>query len=181
VPNPARRRLAHALRLARLREGLVSRELARLDDNDRRRPRWQQRLDDAIAEQNDLPALRPSLPRRARLAETELAEQLVHHLAPDKTLIDTVRIACANVESDLAYRLAAELPKPGEAKKTLANLLAAPGRIQLRPSAISISVALAATSSERAAFDVLLDEVNDRNLTLPGGRQQGRLRFQVQS
>jgi hypothetical protein len=181
VPNPARRRLDHALRLACVREGLARRELARLDDDDRRCPRWQQRLDDAIAEQNDLLALRPSLPRRARLAETELADQLVHHLAPYKTLIDTVRIACANVESDLAYCLAAELPKPGEAKKTLANLLAAPGRIHLRPSVITVSVAPAATSSERAAFSVLLDEVNHRNLTLPGDLQQRRLRFQVQS
>lgn len=181
VPNPARRRLDHALHLACVREGLALRELGRLDGDDPRRDRWQRQLAEAIAEQKELFALRPSVPHRAKLSETELAGELVHHLAAYKTLLDTVRIACANAEADLAYCLAPELPKPAEAKKTLANLLAAPGRIRVGASAIDVSLAPAATSSEREAFGVLLDEVNHRALTLPGDPARRRLRFEVQS
>ena len=181
VPNPARRRLDHALHLACIHEGLALRQLNRLDTDDPRRDRWQRQLAEAIAEQAELFALRPTVAHRARLSETELAGKLVHHLAGSKTLLDTLRIACANAESDLAYCLAPALPKPAEAKKTLANLLAAPGRIRVGASAIDISLAPAATSSEREAFGVLLDEVTHRALTLPGDPARRRLRFQVQS
>ena len=105
----------------------------------------------------------------------------MHHLPLYKTLIDTLRIACANAESDLAYCLAAELPNPAEAKKTLANLLAAPGRITVRDSSITVYLAPAATAAERDAFTVLLKEVNHWQLTLPGDTARRRLRFKVQS
>ncbi len=43
--------------------------------------------------------------------------------------LDSVRIACANVESDLAATLAEAMVLPAEAKKLLANVLRAPGHV----------------------------------------------------
>lgn len=81
----------------------------------------------------------------------------------------------------LAYSLAAELPNPAEAKKTLANLFAAPGRVVVSDSSITVHLAPAATAMERHAFAVLLMEVNHWQLSLPADPVPRRqLRFQVQ-
>jgi Transposase protein len=181
VPNPARRRLDHALRLACVREGLARCELARLADDDPRRARWARDMEHAIAEQKELLALRPTLPHRAELSKTELAGKLVHHLGLYKTLLDALRIACANAEADLAYTLAPELDNPAEAKKTLANLLVAPGRVRVNSSSIAVALAPAATAVERDAFGVLLDQVNRDRLTLPADPARRPLRFELQS
>jgi hypothetical protein len=180
VPNPARRRLDHALRLACVREGMARRELARLPEDHPRREKWASEMEVAIAEQNELLALRPSIPKSAELSKTELAEKLVHHAGLYKTLLDTVRIACANAEAELAFTLAPDLHKPAEAKKTLANLLAAPGRVKVHANAIAVSLAPAGTSAEREAFAVLLGEVNHSKPVLPGDPERRRLRFEVQ-
>ncbi len=181
VPNPARRRLDHALRLACVREGLARRELARMADDDPRRERWARDMEQAIAEQNELFALRPSLPHHAELSKTELAGKLVHHVGLYKTLLDAVRIGCANAEADLAFTLAPELDNPAEAKKTLANLLVAPGRVRVSSTRVAVALAPAATSSERHGFGVLLDEVNRYALTLPDDPSRRPLRFEIQS
>jgi hypothetical protein len=181
VPNPARRRLDHALRLACVREGLARRELARLSDNHPRRERWANEMEEAIAEQNELFALRPSVPVRAELAKTELAGKLVRHLGLYKTLLDAVRIACANAEAELAFTLAPHLLNPAEAKKTLANLLAAPGCVRVRQTAIDVTLAPAATTAERHAFSALFDDVNRLRLSLPADPERRRLRFALQT
>jgi hypothetical protein len=181
VPNPARRRLDHALHLACVREGVARCELARLADDDPHRERLANEMEQAIAEQNELFALRPSIPLRAELSKTELADKLVRHLDGYKTLLDAVRIACANAEAELAFTLSSELPKPAEAKKTLANLLVAPARVQVRASGIAVTLAPAASAAERHAFGVLLDEVNHSKLTLPADPDRRPLRFAVQS
>lgn len=181
VPNPARRRLDHALRLACVSEGMARRELARLEDDDPRRQRWVNDMELAIAEQNELFALRPSVPVRAELAKTELAGKLVRHKGLYKTLLDTLRIACANAEAELAFILAPNLPKPAEAKKTFANLLAAPGSVNVRPTSIDVALAPAANAAERLAFNTLLDEVNHLRLALPADPARRRLRFALQT
>jgi len=181
VPNPARRRLDHALRLACVREGLARCELARLADQDPRRQRWARDMEQAIAEQNELLALRPTLPHHAELAKTELAGKLVHHVGLYKTLLDALRIACANAEADLAYTLGPELDNPAEAKKTLANLLVAPGRVRVCSSSISVALAPAASAVERDAFGVLLHHVNRDHLTLPADPARRPLRCELQS
>lgn len=72
----------------------------------------------------------------------------------------TTTIACANAEMDLATRLAPKLPRAAEAKKTLANLFAAPGDIRVGRKAITVCLSPAGTRHERKAFDELLDAVN---------------------
>ena len=97
-----------------------------------------------------------------------------------KTVLDTIRIACANAESELAYMLAPELPQAAEAKKTLANLFAAPGDIRVRDHAIHVILRPAASRSELLAFNYMLAELDCHEFTLPGDAKQRPLRFRVQ-
>ena len=180
VPNPARRRLDRALRIARVREGDARRELSRLAADHPRRAHYQREIAEATAQQQTLEALRPSTPKRAPLAETELAGKLVHHEREYKVTIDTIRIACANAESDLASDLARHMNRPREAKKALANLFAAPGQVRVGRSIIAVTLMPAGNKNERAAFTALLAEVNTWNLRLPGDARKRRLRFRAQ-
>jgi hypothetical protein len=181
VPNPARRRLDRALHLAMHREGLILRELALLPADHRRREQLKQDLASSRAEQRRLEALRPDTPRRAALRDTELADRLVRHLTEYKTVLDTVRIVAANIETELAARLAAHLPKPREAKKLLANLFAAPGRVTVSDQAIHVTLAPAATARERSAIAALLRTVNRDRLSLPDDVSRRRLTFALHS
>ena len=122
IPNPARRRLDRNVRLARVTAGLARNELAVLAKNDPRRGRWDAILTRATTREQDLLALRPTTPTRAPLRETELADKLVRHSGDYKMALDSVRIACANVESDLAAILAETMVLPAQAKKVLANI-----------------------------------------------------------
>lgn len=180
VPNPARNRLDRDLRAAAVREGDARCLLALLGEDDRRRVRAERDLVEAMAAQRDLKALRPRTPKRAPLRETELAGKLVRHDGRVKMVLDSIRIACANVESELAAELAPHMSKPREAKKTLANLLAAPGRVRLGLRTIAVDLAPAAKLIERIALRELCKEVNRRNLTLPGDPKRRRLRFRSQ-
>lgn len=185
IPNPARRRLDRALQMARVREGLARRDLARLADGDsrheRKRERAQQDLAEALAEQTRLEALRPTTPTHAPLQDTELAGRLVRHDGHYKTALDTIRIACANAESDLACALAPHLPNPAEAKQALANLFVAPGDVRVSKRTIWVTLQPAATAAELDAFDKLFAVVNGWNLTLPGDPEHRRLRFRAES
>lgn len=90
-------------------------------------------------------------------------------------------IACANAEAELAFTLAPHLLNPAEAKKTLANLLAAPGGVRVRQTAIDVTLAPAATTAERHAFSALFDDVNRLRLSLPADPERRRLRFALQT
>jgi hypothetical protein len=180
IPNPARRRLDRALKLAYLREGAARCELARLANSAPRRVLVENDLAEALAAQKKLLKLRPSLPTHAPVAETDLAGKLVYHPGPYKATLDALRIACANVESDLATRLAPHLPVPDEAKKTLANLFAAPGDVRVMGRAITVTLSPAGTGPEMLAFRRFLTHVNELALTLPGDSRQRRLCFEVQ-
>lgn len=181
IPNPARRRIDRALTLARHREGDARNELARLaPDDDRRRERVVRDLEAALADQKTLLALRPSTPKHAPLAETELAGKLVYHPGEYKTVLDTLRIACANVESELAGELAPHLRKPAEAKKALANLLSAPGEARVNGKSITVTLSPAARKDEREAFAALFRVVNRFRITLPGDPERRPLRFKSQ-
>ena len=179
VPNPARRRLDRAMRIARVREGDARVALSRLAAGDDRRKKLNGKIDEALAEQSKLEALRPSTPPRAALRDTEYAHTLVHHTLEYKLVLDTVRIACANAESELATLLAPKLPRGAEAKKTLANLFAAPGDIRVGPRTIDVCLCPAGTRPEQAAFVELLDAVNRLRLSMPGDQQARPLRFRT--
>lgn len=177
VPNPARRRLNHALRLACVDDGLARRLLAILAADDPKRAAATLALAEAIERQRELLALRETTPTYAPLAETDLAGKLVYHPAAYKTVLDTVRIAAANAEADLAEWLAPHLPRAAEAKKTIANLFAAPGRVHVGARTIRVDLAPAGTSSEHRAFGELFVAVNAANLRLPGDPDRRLLRF----
>lgn len=180
IPNPARRRLDRDLRLARLAEGRARRELARLDEDHPRYEREHSKLEDAMERQLDLEALRPDTPTHAPLKETELAGKLVYHPGNYKAVVDTIRIVCANAETDLAYTLAPYLRKPREAKKTLANLFKAPGSVRVERDRILVRLDPPGTKSEKQAFNRLLEDIEDWHLVLPGDKKRRPLRFRAQ-
>jgi hypothetical protein len=180
LPNPARRRLDHDLKLARAREGEALRQLARLAADAPAREKHERDLGQAHATQAKLLAERTGLPTHARLDQTELAGKLVCHDATFKLLVDAVRAACANAESALSARLAAHMKRPDEAKKLLANILTAPGEIRVHSTDITVVLDCAATRDERRAIASLLAEVTGAQLTLPGDPARRPLRFQSQ-
>jgi len=179
IPNPARRRLDLDLRDARDKEAEALRELAHLPRDPKRRERLEQAAKEAFALQGDLEAQRPHVPKKAPLRDTELTGRLRVHPGRYKVIVDTVRIALANVETDLAALLAPHLRKPREAKKTLANLLAAPGVVRAGQQHIGVTLRPAGTARERRAFQVLLTAANARRLTLPGDPSGRPLRFRI--
>jgi hypothetical protein len=179
IPNPARRRVDRNLRIARANEGALRRELARLGAEDPRRAKLEQDLERSLLLQQELEALRPSVPTHAAVKETELADQLVCHPGEYKSVIDALRIGLANSESELAARLAPHLRKPREAKKTLANLLAAPGLVRATRRTVTVALAPAGNAAERRAFDALLQEVTALKLTLPGDPSRRPVRFRL--
>jgi len=181
IPNPARRRLDRNVRLARVSAGLARNELAARTDDDPRRARWEATLARASQRERELVALRPTTPTHAPLCQTELADKLVRHTGDYKMALDSVRIACANAESDLAATLAEAMILPGEAKKLLANVLRAPGHVVAGKSAITVRIAPAANRSEREAITAFLARCNRLKLTLPGDPAQRPLRFQSQT
>jgi hypothetical protein len=181
IPNPARRRLDRNVRLARVTAGLARNELAALTEGHVRRGRWDGILARACAREVELLALRPTTPTHAPLRETELADKLVRHPGEYKMALDSVRIACANAESDLAANLAEAMVLPGEAKKLLANVLRAPGHVVAGKSVITVRLAPAANRSEREAIALLLARCNRQKLTLPGDATKRPLRFQSQN
>lgn len=155
--------------------------MAKLAADSPRRERVGSDLRDAVKRRVELELLRPFLPTHAPLAETELAGKLVRHTGELKAVVDTIRIVCANAESDLAAALAPRLLRPAEAKKVIANLLAAPGRVDVTPAEIRVRLAPAANRAERAALAGLLAEVSGWNLTLPGDARSRPIRFGLQS
>lgn len=180
IPNPARRRLDRALRIARIREGDARRLLARMRANDHNRVKVEKDLADAVAQQAELEAQRPHVPEHDQLCNTELAGKLVHHVAEYKLLLDTIRTACANAESELASTLALHMRRPREAKKLLANLLAAPGHVTVSESAIRVTLLCAANAVERKSIDAFLRSVTAQHLTLPGDQAARPLAFRSQ-
>lgn len=180
VPNPARRRLDHALRLARAQEGIARSALARLAEGDPEREQHHADLDEALAMQEELYARRAITPARAPLSQTELAGKLVYHRPDYKLVMDTIRIACANAEEDLVELLAPYLPRAAEAKKTLAVLFAAPGRVRFGTRSITVALDPAGTGPEREAYARFYARVNAAALSLPGDPRRRRLTFRSQ-
>ena len=179
IPNPARRRIEAALRLSRAREGQALRMLASLGPSDPRRADLERELNEARAMQEQLLALRPSVPTHAPVDQTELRGELVRHTEEYKLALDTIRIACANAESELAAFLAPRLPRAAEAKKALSNLLVAPGQVQAASDHITVTLQPAATPAEQQAFVSFLADLDAWNLTLPADPRP--LRFRIQT
>ena len=180
IPNPRRRRIERALTIARADEGRARCQLARLKPIDKRRPRVEEDLADAIHRRVHLELMRPLVPEHAPVEDTELAGKLVRHTGQLKAVVDTIRIVSANIEADLAEMIAPHLRRPREAKKVIANLFAAPGRVDVMPGEIRVRLAPAANRSERRAIRRILAQVSASPLTLPGDPRRRPLRFELQ-
>ena len=115
------------------------------------------------------------------MSESALADTLVRHEPAYKLLIDTVRIACANAESELAALVGARLRKPTETKRVLRNVFLAPGDVVVSPTSVTVKLAPAGTRTELNAIAAMLDDINERRLLLPGDRSGRRVRFQLQT
>jgi hypothetical protein len=182
IPNPARRRLDQSLRLARAAEGDARRKLACTTPElgALRRAAVEQDLADALTLQRDLEALRPQTPTHAPIEETALAGKLVRHTGQLKRIVDVIRVVCANAESELATLIAPHMGRPREAKKVIANILAAPGKVTVTDQAIHVRLAPAANRSERDAMQHLFAAINQRGLVLPSDPKRLPLRFDLQ-
>lgn len=180
IPNPARSRLERELKALREREGELRRKLARPIKRETTRSRLQAALDDALARQQRLENRRASVPERIAIEESELRDELVCHSPEYKTTIDTIRIACANAEEELAAMLAPVLSRPREAKKALRNLFGAPGTIRAGSNSITVTLDPAGTRDEKQAFAQFLSALNRRRLVHPGDPMGRPLRFRVQ-
>jgi hypothetical protein len=180
IPNPARNRLDRALRAAYVREGDARRKLHALAEGDAKRARWEKEIADAQAAQKQLLAQRPTTPKKARVADTELADVLVRHEGRRKHVLDTVRIACANAESELAALLAEHLEREAEAKKVLSNVFKAPGRVRALKGSIVVELSVAANDSERESLNRFFVDLDRLRLTLPGDPSGRPLRFRSQ-
>jgi hypothetical protein len=91
-----------------------------------------------------------------------------------------IRIVCANIESDLATLIAPHSGRPREAKKVIANIFAAPGKVIVTDKAIHVRLAPAANRSERVAIRSLFIAINLRELVLPSDPKRLPLRFELQ-
>lgn len=180
IPNPRRRRIERALTIARADEGRARCALAGLASDDARREAVEGDLAEAIQRRVQLELMRPLVPKHAPVEDTELAGKLVRHTGQLKAVVDTIRIVSANIEADLADMIAPHMRRPKEAKKVIANLFAAPGRVDVTSSDIRVRLAPAANRSERAAIRSLLAQVSASQLTLPGDSKRRPLRFELQ-
>ncbi|HET9749072.1 MAG TPA: hypothetical protein VFS06_07190, partial [Casimicrobiaceae bacterium] len=131
IPNPRRRRIERALAIARADEGRARCQLAELKPFDKRRERVEADLADAIHRRVHLELMRPLVPKHAPIEDTELAGKLVHHTGELKIVVDTIRVVATNIEADLAEMIAPFLRRPREAKKVIANVFAAAGRVEV--------------------------------------------------
>jgi transposase-like protein len=180
MPNPARRRLDIARRAANVREGDARNKLVRLDEDNPRYAQALRAVAEAMLAEQEIDALRPSVPKYARVGDTELAGKLVKHDGRRKLLLDTLRIACANAESDLAQMLATGMTRPREAKKLLSNILRAPAKVRVGTTIISVDLAPAATGAEAEAITEFLEDLSSLDLHLPGDPRRRKLRFKSQ-
>jgi hypothetical protein len=164
--------------LACFAEGQAHRKLVRSSEDNPKYARALEDLECSLDRQQQLESLRASVPLRAKVSQTSLAGKLQRHLQEYKCVIDTLRVGLANAESELAIRLAKHLQRPREAKKTLANLLAAPGRVRVDRRHVTVRLLPAGTAAERRAFRRFLADVNRLELRLPGNLSHLPLRFQ---
>jgi len=175
VPNPARRRLERVLKLSHTAEGEAWRKFMRAAPDDPLRAKYEQDARAAMERQKDLMAQRATVPAIAKVSDTPLAGRLRRHEQGYKNVLDTLRIALANLESDLAVLLAKRMDRPREAKKLLATLFASPGTVHVSSRAVTVRLMPAASDGERVSLRAFLADLGRRRLSLPGDPLHRRL------
>ncbi|MGC4121244.1 MAG: hypothetical protein QM765_43040 [Myxococcales bacterium] len=134
IPNRKKRRLEREANELREQEGTLRRRLARLADDKtsaQERASLEAQLAQLLERLSRVEARHRRQPERVEVGEAGLEGRLVHHRTEYKTMIDTLRVAGANAESELAGLLAPHLLRPKEAKRCIQNLLAATGDIKV--------------------------------------------------
>jgi len=179
IPNPVRRRLDRALRIARVAEGEARRVLAAFASDHARHVTATEDLAASLEQQKNILEVRPFIPTHAAIENTELADKLVKHDGKLKAVLDVIRVVCANAESELAAILAPHMTRPREAKKLLANLFTAPGTVVVTAGAVHVRLAPAANGAELAALGRLFAALNKRELILPSDHKRLPLRFDL--
>jgi hypothetical protein len=176
VPNPERRRIDRLLKLSHTAEGEAWRKLVRADPDDPERAAYERDARAAMERQRDLMAIRARVPAVAPVSETPLAGKLRRHELGYKNVLDALRIALSNMESELAVLLARHVERPRQVRKLLATLLAAPGDVRLSSRGVTVRLMPAATDAERAAIRAFLRDATRLRLSLPGDPDHRRLR-----
>lgn len=145
------------LKLSHTAEGEAWRKFARADRDDSARAQYERDARAAMERQKELMALwgRPS-PAIAPVSATPLAGKLRRHERGYKNVLDTLRIALANLESEFAVLLAKRMDRPREAKKLLAMVFGAPGAVHVGSHAVTVRLMPAANEAERVALRAFL-------------------------
>jgi len=183
IPNRKKRRLEREADELREQEGTLRRHLARLTGasaSPQERASLEEQLARLLERLRRIEARLSRQPERVEVREAGLEGRLVHHRTEYKTMIDTLRVAGANAEAELADQLAPHLLRPKEAKRCIQNLFAATGDIKVTENSIAITLDAAGTSNEREAFAHLLATMNGWKLHHPGDPKRRPLRFRVQ-
>jgi len=97
------------LKLSHSAEGEALRKLVRLEPGDSAREWIERDIRAAMERQAELTALRATVPKVAPVKDTPLAGKLRRHELGYKNVLDTLRVALANMEADLAVMLAPHL------------------------------------------------------------------------
>jgi hypothetical protein len=177
IPNPYHASLEQSRTRAVEREGRVRCRLARLRADAPERNALQAKLAETVDMLGLLKAALRRTKRHVALGETHLAGKLVHHKKEYKLLVDAIRVACINAESELAGVLASNSPRAEEAKRVLQNVFTAPGSLRVGPQAIAVTLDPSANRAEVAAIDRLLAHVTAMKLAHPGDPLRRPLRF----
>lgn len=175
VPNPARRRLDRMLKLSHTAEGEAWRNFVRADPDDPARAQYERDARAAMERQRELMALRATVPVVAPVSATPLAGKLRRHELGYKNVLDTLRTALANLESDFAVLLAKRMDRPREAKKLLATLFAAPGTVHVGSRSVTVRLMPAANEAERVSLRDFLADIARRRFSLPGDPDRRRI------
>ena len=177
--NPYRKRVEQALRVAIERDGRLRRKIANTKTK-ARRDRLKEELKELIGQQKALEAERDGAPSHVMLKDSDLEGKLEYIDTHYKTVLDTIRIACINAESELAGMLRPYLDRPREAKMVLQNLFKASGSVRITETVVTVDLDVVGTKAEQWAIGHFLRRVNALNLTLPGDAKERPLRFRSQ-
>ena len=179
VTDPEYTKLKRTQKKAREEEKELRLQLQQLYPGHPDRRRLKRALADNQATQHDLEERLSQRPKRVPIENTELNGKLVQHTREYKLLIDAFRCVAQNAEAELAAQLAPGMVLPGEAKRLLQNVFAAPGDIQVSKNAITVSLDPAVNRSEKTALTAFFSSFNDRRLCHPGDPHARPVRFQL--
>ena len=180
IPNPYRKGLEKLKSRHTKIEASLRCRLARLKRADPKAQQLRDEIKEEMKYQEHLAEELRKAPLHLPIEKTHLRGKLFRHTSEYKQLIDTIRIACARAESDLASLLRPNLSTPDEAKKVLANIFKAHGNLHVTEDSILLSLDAAGNEAELHAMRVLFKEINGLRLPHPADPKGRPLRFCLQ-